>query len=135
MRPLLSPLWVLAVSVIIATGGCRQKATTDIELEKAVSALATAVPAPATSPEAMPVAAPSQQLKEAVAAYKGGKLEDSVTRLQALRASPALTAEQRLVLNDAMAAVMSDIYARAAKGEARAIQAVKQYEHLQTQRR
>jgi hypothetical protein len=31
-----------------------------------------------------------------------------------------------------MAAVMTEIYARAAKGDARAIQAVQQYEEMQT---
>lgn len=135
MRPFLSPLLVLAVSVLLATSGCRQKATTEVELDKAVSALSTAVTAPATSPEAIPVAAPSQQMREAVEAYKSGKLEDSVTRLQALRATATMTPEQRLAFNDAMAAVMSDIYARAAKGDARAAEAVKKYELLQNQRR
>ena len=46
-----------------------------------------------------------------------------------------MTAQQRMALNDAMAAVMTDIYAQAAKGDQRAIQAVKQYEKMQTQRR
>lgn len=45
-----------------------------------------------------------------------------------------MTGPQRMALNDAMAAVMNDIYALAAKGDARAIQAVKQYEKMQTQR-
>ncbi|MDB6113045.1 MAG: hypothetical protein JWR69_4795, partial [Pedosphaera sp.] len=36
-------------------------------------------------------------------------------------------------VNDAMAAVMGEIYALAAKGDARAIQAVKLYEQMQTQ--
>ncbi len=40
-----------------------------------------------------------------------------------------------MAMNDAMAAVMTDIYALAAKGDGRAIQAVKQYEQLQTRQR
>ncbi len=74
-------------------------------------------------------------MKQAVDAYKGGQLEDAVTRLQKLRATPTMTAQQRMALNDAMAAVMTDIYAQAAKGDARAIAAVKRYEQMQTQRR
>ncbi|MEQ2007909.1 MAG: hypothetical protein ABMA26_14015 [Limisphaerales bacterium] len=46
-----------------------------------------------------------------------------------------MTAQQRMALNDAMVAVMTDIHAHAAKGDARAIQAVKHYEQRQTQRR
>jgi hypothetical protein len=81
------------------------------------------------------VAAPGQQLRGAIAAYKAGNLEDAVTRLQKLRATPVMSPEQRIALNDAMAAVMSEIYSMAAKGDSRAIQAVQQYELLQTQRR
>ncbi len=74
-------------------------------------------------------------MKQAVEAYKGGQLEDAVTRLQKLRATTTMTAQQRMALNDAMAAVMTDIYALAAKGEPRAVQAVKQYELLQNKPR
>jgi hypothetical protein len=55
--------------------------------------------------------------------------------LQKLRATPVMTPQQRIALNDAMAAVMGEIYVLAAKGDARAQQAVKQYEKMQTQRR
>ena len=87
----------------------------------------------APTPTAAP--APAQEMKQAMAAYKGGELQDAVTRLQKLRATPVLTPQQRIALNDAMAAVMTEIYALAAKGDARAIQAVKQYERMQTQLR
>jgi hypothetical protein len=70
-----------------------------------------------------------------LAAYKSGDLQDAVTRLQKLRATPVMTPQQRIALNDAMAAVMSEIYGLAAKGDARAIAAVKQYEELQTKPR
>lgn len=46
-----------------------------------------------------------------------------------------MTPQQRMALNDAMAAVMANIYALAANGDARAVQAVKQHEKLQTQGR
>lgn len=74
-------------------------------------------------------------MKQAVQAYKGGQFEDAVTRLQKLRATTTMTAQQRMALNDAMAAVMGDTYALAAKGDQRAIQAIKQYEKMQTQGR
>ena len=78
---------------------------------------------------------PAQQMNQAVAAYKAGNLEDAVTRLQKLRATRVMTPDQRIALNDAMAAVMAEIYGLAAQGDARAIQAVKQYEMMQNQRR
>ena len=71
-------------------------------------------------------------MQQALAAYKGGDLQDAVTRLQRLRAAPTITSQQRIALNDAMAAVMTEIYGLAAKGDARARQAVKQYEQMQT---
>lgn len=40
-----------------------------------------------------------------------------------------------MALNDALVAVMGDIYALAAKGDPRAAQAVKQYELLQNKSR
>ncbi|MSU27722.1 MAG: hypothetical protein EXS27_07380 [Pedosphaera sp.] len=132
---------VLTLSLGLATTavGCRQKASggaASTELDKAERVLATAPATPAPSPGGPPTEpAPAQQMKQAVEAYKGGKLEDAVTRLQALRATTSMTPQQRMALNDAMAAVMADIYALAAKGDARAIQAVKQYEKLQTQKR
>jgi hypothetical protein len=74
-------------------------------------------------------------MKQALAAYKAGQLEDAVTRLQNLRSQTAMTAEQRMALQDAIAAVMTEINALAAKGDARAIAALKQYEAMQTNRR
>ena len=123
---------ILYLGMAATAVSCRQKAASgpaNAELEKAERVLATApsAPAPAPAPGAPPAEpAPAQQMKQAVEAYKGGKLEDAVTRLQALRATTTMTPQQRMALNDAMAAVMADIYALAAKGDARAIQAVKQ---------
>lgn len=132
----------------MALPGCSKKTDANAELERAASTLANAEPAPAPAavpsqpaqplqaapaPEAAPP--PAQQMNQAMVAYKAGQLEDAVTRLQKLRAMPTMTPQQRMAMNDAMAAVMSDIYALAAKGDSRAIQAVKQYEQMQTQRR
>ena len=92
------------------------------------------VTAPVQSESVAAATSPSAEMNQALAAYKGGQLDDAVTRLQKLRATSALTPQQRIALNDAMASVMTEIYALAAKGDARAIQAAKQYEKLQTQR-
>ena len=140
----------LSATLTLTLPGCSKKSDANAELERAASTLATAepAPAPAVAPdqpaqplqpapaqEAAPAPAPAQQMNQAMVAYKAGQFEDAVTRLQKLRAMPTMTPQQRIAMNDAMAAVMSDIYALAAKGDSRAIQAVKQYEQMQTQRR
>jgi hypothetical protein len=137
------------VSFVISA--CGRKTDPNKELEKAVAVLAkeepAQAPAPASAPSAptpqpaatdaavaAPPPRPAQQLNEAMVSYKAGNLEDAVTRLQKLRATPAMSPQQRMALNDAMAAVMTEIYSHAEKGDARAIQAVKQYEQMQTSR-
>jgi hypothetical protein len=143
-------LIALFACIACALLGCSQKANAKSELEKAAAALEKSDPTPtAAQPrppaEAAPInlsanptrtaASPAQQMKEAIAAYKAGNLDDAVTRLQKLRAMPAMSPEQRIALNDAMAAVMTEIYTLAAKGDGRAVQAVKQYEQMQTRPR
>jgi hypothetical protein len=137
-------LLICSVAGVVICGACSRKTDAGSELSKAANALEQApVPAPAPAqPEVAqpvlaqpsPVPAPAQEMKQALAAYKGGNLEDAVTRLQKLRATRAMTPQQRIALNDAMAAVMTEIYDLAAKGDARAIQAVAQYERMQTRR-
>jgi hypothetical protein len=143
-------IMMFGASLALAACGCSRKSDAKTQLEKAANALSAAEPAPAAAPQvpsqptepveaataSQPVPAPSasKQMKEALAAYKAGNLEDAVTRLQKLRATPAMTPEQRIALNDAMGAVMTEIYSLAAKGDARAKLAVKQYEEMQTRR-
>lgn len=130
---------ICGACLALAVSGCRRKAAggSSTEVESAAGKFVAAEPAPATppAPGAAPAPAPAQEMQQAVQAYKGGQFEDAVIRLQQLRATPAMSAQQRMALNDAMAAVMTDIYALAAKGDPRAVQAVKQYEKLQTQGR
>lgn len=131
--------FVIAVASVLLLVGCGGQPDANTELQKATVAMAQvepAQPAPvAASTQTTPAPAPAAEMNQAMAAYKSGNLEDAVTRLQKLRATPVMTPQQRIALNDAMAAVMGEIYALAAKGDARAIQAVKQYEKLQTQHR
>ncbi len=101
-------------------------------MEKTVAAMNQA-----SGPEAAPEAAgpaPAQQLNAALNDYKSGNMEDAVTRLQLLRSVRTLTPQQRMALQDSVAAVMTDIYTRAEKGDARAIAAVNAYEKMQTSR-
>jgi hypothetical protein len=141
--------WVVSwasLVLVFALIGCDRKTDANTELDKAAREMqkadtaptpaAPAVPvAEAQSRPAAPAAPPAQEMNQAVAAYKAGQVEDAVTRLQRLRATPTLTPEQRIALNDAMAAVMSEISAQAAKGDSKAIEALKQYDKMQTERR
>jgi hypothetical protein len=136
------PILIIWCAALVGISACSRKTDASSELTKAASALEqtpppTAAPAQrevAAPVRAQPAAPPAQEMKQALEAYKGGNLEDAVTRLHRLRATPALTPQQRIALNDAMAAVMTEIYDLAAKGDARAIQAVAQYERMQTRR-
>src|SRR5262245_6460248 len=90
--------------------GCHRQPSTKSELEKAVTELGKGEPAPAAPAPApvsapapaqpqpaqiqVPIELPSQQMNQAVVAYKAGNLEDAVTRLQKLRQSPVLTPQQ-----------------------------------------
>ena len=139
--------WLLLSAIAAILIGCGHKSATT-ELEKAANSMAkaeTAKPAPAPAqppstpetpaplmPAVAPAGPPAQQVKQALAAYKAGELEDAVIRLQKLRATPALTPQQRMALQDSIAAVMSEIYAMAEKGDRRAQAAVIQYERMQT---
>jgi hypothetical protein len=138
--------WVVSwasLVLVFALIGCDRKTDANTELDKAAREMQKADTAPTPAAPAVPVAEaqsrpaapPAQEMNQAVAAYKAGQVEDAVTRLQRLRATPTLTPEQRIALNDAMAAVMSQISAQAAKGDSKAIEALKQYDKMQNERR
>jgi|SRR5579862_9654711 len=120
---------------VLLLSGCHKQDPVS-ELEKTASTMTSAQPAaPAanTSPAPEPAGPPpAQQVQAALADYKAGKMEDAVTRLQLLRAVPTLTPEQRMALQDSVAAVMTEIYTLAGKGDPRAIAAVAAYEKMQT---
>ena len=133
--------WIVLSALIAASGGCSHKNDAVSELEKAANVLARDEPAPAPTPaasqpsptsELQPPSHPAQELREALAAYKSGQLEDAVTRLHKVRSTAVITPQQRMVLQDSIAAVMSEVYTLAAQGDTRAIAAVKQYERMQT---
>lgn len=126
-------VWSAALAIILT--GCGKKTDANSELERAVSAMNQSAPAqPLTATATAPGLPPAQEMNQAMAAYKGGNFEDAITRLQNLRAAPVMTPAQRIAVNDAVAAVMSELYTLAEKGDARAIQAIKQYQQMQTRR-
>lgn len=139
---------ILAVSVVAVTG-CHKQADAKDELAKAVKVLERAdpgpqpVPAGNSPPLANSAAAPAQpsqeavtsqpvaqQMSQAMASYKSGDYEDAITRLQLLRSKVAKTPEQTMAIQDAVAAVMAELYARAEKGDTRAKQAIKQWQEV-----
>jgi len=131
---------VASALAVLAMTGCGREEDATGELEKAAEMLESAQPPPAEAPQPStvqygtqpaPPMPPAQQMNQALASYKSGNFEDAVTQLQKLRAQPVMTPQQRMALQDAMAAVMTDIYTRAANGDARAQQAVKEYERMQ----
>lgn len=54
--------------------------------------------------------------------------------MEMARYNPNKTPQQMIAIQDAMAAVMSDLYARAANGDAAAKQAIKQYQENRNKR-
>ena len=127
----------LLAAVAVGLSACHKQDPVN-ELEKAAAAMAQIEAAPASpdpgagrAPAGPP---PAQQMQQAIADYKAGKMEDAVTRLQMLRAMPVLSPQQRMALQDSVAAVMTEIYTLAEKGDPRAIAAVVQYEKMQTAR-
>jgi hypothetical protein len=124
----------LALVLLVSVATACKKEDPVAELEKSAAALDKAPAAPAEGAEATPGPAPAEQVKQAIADFKSGKMEDAVTRLQLLRAQPVMTPEQRMALQDSIASVMQEIYAMAQNGDARAKAAVAQYERMQTGR-
>lgn len=121
--------------VVCTLVGCHAKTDANHELDDAARAMqkAETAPAPKPAPQSQPAvfaSTPAQELNQAISAYKAGQMEDAVTRLQRLRATPTLTPQQRIALNDAIAAVMSEVSTLAAKGDPRAIQALAQYQKM-----
>ena len=120
--------WIPAAAVLLSA--CHKQNPVE-DLEKAAATLDKAEKAPA-APDAPDAPPPAAILKEAISDYKTGKMEDAVTRLQLLRAQSTLSPQQRMAVQDSIASVMTEIYALAEKGDARAAAAVLQYERMQT---
>ena len=127
--------WGLLAVMAAGLTACR-KADPVSELEKTAVAIEKAEKAPATAAgdfdPAVAATIPSKEVKQAITEFKAGKMEDAVTRLHKLRAQSNLSPQQRLALQDSIAAVMAEVYSLAEKGDAKAAAAVTQYERMQT---
>ena len=142
MKPNFIPCAILSVLAVMLSACHKQDPVSELEKTAAAMAKAEAAPAPAnpvdTSARPAPAAPagppPARMIQEAVADYKAGKMEDAVTRLQILRNMPSLSPQQRMALQDSVAAVMTEVYSLAEKGDPRAIAAVARYEKMQTSR-
>jgi hypothetical protein len=127
----------MAVAVLaffgLAVGGCHRQGDANAELAKAVKELEQAAPGqpPAQAGTSLPVA---QQMNEAMVAYKGGDYLDAIMRLELLRSKATKTPDQMIAVQNAMAAVMAELYSRAKKGDTRAQQAIKQYQEERNKR-
>lgn len=128
-------------ALAVALSACHKKQDPVSELEKAAAAMAAPETAPAepAAPAAGPRSAPAEpppakQVQQALADFKAGNMEDTVVRLQLLRRMAVLSPQQRMALQDSVAAVMTEIYTLAEKGDPRAKAAAARYEQMQTAR-
>lgn len=130
---------VLLAAIAVAMSACHKQKSAVSELERTAAAMTNTEAAATAAPASERVVAaagpaPAQQVQQALADYKAGKMEDAVTRLQLLRNTPVMSPQQRMALQDSIAAVMTEIYDLAQKGDRRAIAAVAQYERMQNAR-
>lgn len=126
---------VIISAVIIA--GCGKKTDASTELAETIKVLEQAPPlpqAPAQPSPNAPATLPAHQVSQALASLKEGKYADTIVQLEMARDNPNKTPQQMLAIQDAMAAVMSDLYTRAANGDAQAKQAIKQYQENRNKR-
>ena len=117
--------------------GCSKKTDASTELAKTVKVLKQAAPAPQASAQPSanaPSALPAQQVSQALTSLKEGKYTETIVQMEMARYNPNKTPQQMIAIQDAMAAVMSDLYARAANGDAAAKQAIKQYQENRNKR-
>jgi len=133
--------WAFLAAVAVAWSACHKKQDPVSELEKAAAAMAApetepaAPAAPDSRPRPAPASpAPAKEVQQAIADFQAGNMEDAVVRLQLLRAMAVLSPQQRMALQDGVAAVMTEIYTLAEKGDPRAKAAVARYEKMQTTR-
>lgn len=128
-------LTALALTVLLGVAGCGRKADATRELQRASEAMGAA-----PSPQPVPAGAqtpptPAQHVEEVRASFKDGKYNDAVTQINTLLVEGSsgkqpMTPQQYMALQDAAGAVLGDLYARAAKGDAKAQQAIKEYQRL-----
>src|SRR4051794_33869731 len=117
--------WFCGLTVIFVACGHKQDATGALEkAAKVMEETPAANPPPRAEPaqvevqaQVAPAPPPAQELKQALVSYKAGQMEDAVTRLHNLRTQTSMSPAQKMALQDSIAAVMTEIYGLAAKGD------------------
>src|SRR5437870_6003554 len=95
MKNIFPRRWIgLSAGSIMACAliGCQHKTDANSELDHAAHEMQKTeapAPTPPSGSSSQPTAAPAQEMNQAVSAYKSGQVEDAVTRLQRLRATPS----------------------------------------------
>jgi|ERR1019366_1704794 outer membrane protein assembly factor BamD (BamD/ComL family) len=125
--------------------GCHKKTTAASELEKvaqsfgktndSLKSVASSGNASASGADTAGSQSVNAQMNQAVALYKGGNYVNAVARLQSLQYKAPKTPEQTMSLLSAEAAVMNELNERAARGDAQAQEAIRQYTQRQNARR
>jgi len=130
MKPHLTRLGVLTVVSLILTGcGRNEQASSATELEKAfqVKAPAAGDAAPAQASPAAPrdqTAEVQQAVNTALSAMKTNGYADAYVTLRAIQASPNLTVDQVIAVQNARRAIENNVAAKAAAGDPAALRAV-----------
>ena len=127
--------WLVALLLVFGSAaglvGCQKKTDATSELKSAVKVLEQpgsvqpATAQPGQNGTAVPPVA--QQVDQAINSFKAGNYSDAIGLMEKAGTNPTRTPGQTIAVQDAMAAVMRDLYARAARGDAAAQQAIKQY--------
>jgi uncharacterized protein (DUF849 family) len=139
MNPYCAAIAVLALTLLFGAAGCGKKTGVNNELERAVKAVATeAGPETVQTDPAAPQTA-AQQVEQATASFKAGDYSDAVTRMstvlvQGSNGKMPMTPQQYMAVQDAAGAMLSDLYVRASTGDAKAQQAIENYNRLKPTR-
>lgn len=142
---ILNPFTILVLAVsVLGLAGCSKKTDASTELENTVKVLEKSNPqTPTLIPQAAGQPNPnaplnqvlaSQQVSQALTSLKAGKYTDTIIYMESARSNPNKTPAQMMAIQDAMAAVMNDLYTRAANGDMLAQQAIKKYQEERNRR-
>lgn len=114
--------------LIVTVNGCRKNTSTvaDTVLAETARTLAQA---------SSPANTNASLVSQARDAYKAGDYEAALGNMNAVIWNTNKSSAQTIAVQGAMAALMTDLYSRAAKGDAAAQQAIKDYQAMQNQRR
>lgn len=122
---------VLFFGSTIVLVGCTKKTDAGAELEKTIKELEQTKPALQAPAQLQSSAQANQpaagQLSLALIALKERKYTEVITQMELARSNPGKTPQQTIAIQDAMAAVMQDLYTRAANGDAAAKQAIEKH--------